>query len=60
MFADDTAGLASDKNLQNLISHVNTELAKIAHWFRANKMAVNVSKTKYIIFHTRGKHIDNT
>jgi hypothetical protein len=27
-------------------------------WFRANKMAVNVSKTKYIIFKPRGKKIN--
>jgi hypothetical protein len=57
MFADDTAGLAKDDNLANLFSFVNTEIKKIARWFRANKMAVNVGKTKYIIFHTRGKHI---
>ncbi len=27
-------------------------------WFKANKMAVNVEKTNYIIFHTRGKKIE--
>jgi hypothetical protein len=52
MFADDTAGLACNKNLILLVEHVNTELKKIARWFRANKMAMNVSKTKFIIFHT--------
>jgi hypothetical protein len=30
----------------------------MAAWFRANKMAVNVSKMKYIIFKPRGKRID--
>jgi hypothetical protein len=44
--------------LPNLISHVNIELQKIANWFRANKMAVNISKTKYIIFHRKGKKIN--
>jgi hypothetical protein len=58
MFADDTAGLAKGDNLTNLVTYVNDEIKKIARWFRANKMAVNVSKTKYIIFHTRGKNID--
>jgi len=58
MFADDTACAASDTNLNNLISIVNAELTKLAGWFRSNKMAVNVSKTKFIIFHTRGKPID--
>jgi hypothetical protein len=27
-------------------------------WFRANRMAVNVSKTKYIIFKSRGKKVN--
>jgi hypothetical protein len=57
MFADDTAGLASHNNINDLITFVNTELKKIARWFRANKMAVNVSKTKFIIFHTKDKKI---
>jgi hypothetical protein len=30
----------------------------MALWFRANKLAVNKSKTKYMIFHMRGKKID--
>jgi hypothetical protein len=59
MFADDTAGLASGDNLPELFNSVNIEIKKIARWFRANKMAVNVGKTKYIIFHTRGKAINN-
>jgi hypothetical protein len=59
MFADDTAGLDSDNNLNVLIKRVNSEVKNIARWFSANKMAVNVSKTKFIIFHTRGKRIDN-
>ena len=50
LFADDTAGLKSGLNLDELITNVNIEVNKLANWFRANKMAVNVSKTKYIIF----------
>jgi hypothetical protein len=41
-----------------LILHINTELQKLSAWFKANKMAVNVKKTNYIIFHTPGKKID--
>ena len=55
LFADDTSCLAEHSNLQELVEFVNTELKKLAYWFRANKMAVNISKTKYIIFRTRGK-----
>jgi hypothetical protein len=36
----------------------NDEIKKIVCWFSAKKMAVNVGKTKYIIFHARGKHIN--
>ncbi len=33
-------------------------MKKNARWFRANIMAVNVSKTKSIIFHSKGKQVD--
>ena len=39
---------------------MNLELQNIANWFLANKLAVNVSKTKYIIFHAKSKKIDMT
>jgi hypothetical protein len=55
LFADDTQGLASDKDLGVLVNRVNDELKKWAAWFRANKMVVNTKKTKYIIFHPKGK-----
>ena len=57
LFADDTAVLAFSSNLSELVQQVNEELQKIANWLRANRMAINVSKTKYILFHTRGKKI---
>jgi hypothetical protein len=58
LFADDTTGLDSDSNLQNLLTRVSTELTKLADWFRSNRMAINVNKTKYIIFHVPSKKID--
>ena len=59
LFADDTAGLDSDLDLDRLINRVNSEINKLANWFRANKMAVNVGKTKYIIFRPKGKQINS-
>jgi len=59
MFADDTFTLKSDKNLNNLIQSVNTEVNKMAVWFRANKLAVNKNKTKFIIFRPKGKKIND-
>jgi hypothetical protein len=58
LFADDTSGLKSGNNLPELIAQCNIELQKMANWFRANKMCVNTSKTKFIIFHTKGKKVD--
>jgi len=57
MFADDTFSAKSDNDLNRLIDLVNVEINKMAIWFRANKLAVNKNKTKYIIFRTRGKKV---
>jgi hypothetical protein len=58
LFADDTTCLSKGKNLNELLTYVKDELQKIAVWFRANKMAVNTSKTKFIVFRTHGKKIN--
>jgi hypothetical protein len=55
LFADDTCALHSDKDFTSLINFANRELQKILNWFSSNKLAVNVNKCKYIIFHNRGK-----
>jgi len=59
MFADDTFTLKSDSDINNLIRSVNTEVNKMAIWFRANKLAVNKNKTKFIIFRSKGKKIQD-
>ena len=58
LYADDTVGLDSDTDLPLLIDRVNLEIQKLGNWFRANKMAVNVGKTKYIIFRPKGAKIN--
>jgi hypothetical protein len=50
MFADDTFALKSDSNIHNLINSINVDINKMAIWFKANKLAVNKTKTKYMIF----------
>ena len=60
LFADDTQGLMADRNLDRLVDGVNYELRKWAMWFKANKMAVNTKKTKFIIFHNKGMKISFT
>ncbi len=46
MFADDTACADSDTDLNSLLLRANFELKKIALWFRANKMAVNIRQQR--------------
>ena len=58
LFADDTAVVDSDTDIPALIKRVNKEIQKLANWFRANRMTVNVSKTKYIIFRPKGVKIN--
>ena len=59
LFADDTNVLFHSKSLTNLEDIVNTELKRLADWFNANKLSLNIKKTKFMLFHTkqRAKHI---
>ena len=43
----------SSPDLDSLFSKVNEELEKAADWFCANKLTLNVSKTKYLIFRSK-------
>ncbi len=58
LFADDTTCFAEHKDLRSLINYINYELQKISNWLDSNKMAINISKTKFIIFRTKGKQIN--
>jgi hypothetical protein len=58
LFADDTTALKTGPNLTDLVNCVNNELKNMFDWFCANKMALNLTKTKYIVFHNKGKKID--
>jgi hypothetical protein len=57
MFADDTFCLNSNHDLNFLINSINEDINKMASWFKANKLAVNKSKTKFIIFRMKGKKL---
>ena len=37
---------------------MNEELRKVANWFKANKLSLNISKTKYSLFHSTRKRKD--
>ena len=56
MFADDKNSFFGNSNIENLFETMNKELRKVATWFKGNKLSLNISKTKYYLFHsTRNK-----
>ena len=55
LFADDTSLTVCGKDLDSLIHHINIELPKIYDWLCANKLTLNLTKTKYIILQPRQK-----
>ena len=59
LFADDTGFLKSSNNLETLFQKANHELSKASYWFQANKLTLNVSKTKYIVFRNKSMPFDD-
>ena len=54
MFADDTSAFIKDKNIHKRFNKGNNELSRIDQWLIANKLSINTSKTKCMLF--RSKH----
>ena len=50
LFADDSNVFFSHKNPHTLVRTINLELKKVTQWIRANKLSLNLQKTKYMIF----------
>ena len=50
IFANDTNLFCKHKNLNTLVSIINTQLIKISSWFKLNKLSLNISKTNIIHF----------
>jgi hypothetical protein len=44
-------------DIHELSNKVNAEINKMAVWFRVNKLAVNINKTKYMVFRMKGKKL---
>ena len=57
LFADDSTLSLRYRNLpMNLLAdNINCELIKVNHWLLVNKIKVNVSKSKFIVFAYRNK-----
>ena len=63
LFADDTS-LIDTINLSispldhgSVIQDLNTELSKIYDWLAVNRLSLNISKTKFMIFHHPNKNL---
>ena len=50
LFADDTSLFYSHESKEEGAKILNDELSKIADWLAANKLSLNVSKSKLLIF----------
>ena len=57
LFADDISSLYAAANLNLLQSELNPELKKVCMWYRANKMSIHPTKSKFLIFRNNKKLI---
>jgi len=59
LYADDTTLCATLHNNYNTADteQLNNELSAISNWLKANKLSLNVSKTKAILFHTPQRRV---
>jgi hypothetical protein len=57
LFADDTTFQMTGSDSNELIRRSNAELFKAEQWFSANKLTLNVKKTKYILFKNKRHHV---
>ena len=55
MFADGTNLFLSDENISELFQQMNKELKSVSTWFKANKLSINIDKTKWTIFYPTSK-----
>ena len=58
LYADDTNALCSNSCLKTLADIIQNEMNKIVAWLNANKLTINPSKTKFIIFKSRNKSLN--
>ena len=57
LFAADTNIYCDSDNLQLLTKIVNSELKKVKLWLDSNKLALNIEKTNYVLFHSPKKKL---
>ena len=50
LYADDTSLTASGSDLDSLLCEINNHLPAVYDWLCSNKLTLNLTKTKYIIY----------
>lgn len=60
LFADDTTLFYSGKNIKDVLQIVENEFQKIMKWFNANRLSLNISKTKFMIFCSKKKYVETS
>ena len=55
LFADDTNIFLTNRDANRLYDTINVELVALSHWFKANKLSLNISKTNYMLFTNSSK-----
>ena len=58
-FADDTTIYIIGNKIDSLFNNAQKDLTQLADWFKANKMALNINKTNYMLFKSN-KNMDIT
>ena len=59
LFADDTTLFQFGASLKSLSDNVNADLLLLQDWLNANKIALNASKTEFVLFKSRLKAFDS-
>ena len=52
LFADDTALFYSNSDPHTIASFINSDLQKLSKYFSNNLLSLNLSKTKFMVFHS--------
>ena len=59
LFADDTVLSLSSHDFEDLNKRANTEIDKIFTWLRANKLTLNIGKSKFMIITNKRVQVTN-
>ena len=59
LFADDTNIIYSGNNIDTLKHNAETDLVGLMDWFNINKLALNLTKSNYIVISSKNKKIQS-